>query len=359
MTTAYRRKPLLAALAATVLVLAACGEGRNDGDEGARQTPARASEFGRDQIRIVGSSTVYPFAGYVAEEFGATTDHPTPVVESTGSGGGMKLFCRGVGESHPDITNASRRMKPSEFEMCRANGVTGIVEIKIGYDGIVLAHRKNQPRWNLTREQITLAVADKVPVDGELVKNPYRKWSDIDASLPDKDILILGPPTSSGTRDAFEELVLEHGSENIAGYGGAYTRIRQDGAYVPSGENDNLIVRKLAQDADALGIFGYSFLEENRRKVEAASIDGTAPTREAISSGEYPVARSLFFYVKKAHIGRVPGLETYVDLFVSPRMISERGYLKELGLIPLPRAARKEIRQRWENRAALTKDDLG
>ncbi|MES1944249.1 phosphate binding protein [Salinisphaera sp. PC39] len=312
----------------------------------------------RDQIRIVGSSTVYPFASYVVEELGATTDYPTPVIESTGSGGGMKLFCQGVGETHPDITNASRRMKPSEFEMCRDNGVEDIVEIKIGYDGIVLAYQKGQPQWALTREQITLAVADKVPMDGELVANPYETWSDIDASLPDKEILVMGPPTSSGTRDAFEELVMEHGSENIDGYGGAYTKIRQDGAYVPSGENDNLIVQKLAQNADAIGIFGYSFLEENRDKVAAATIDGVAPERAAIGSGEYPVSRSLFFYVKKAHIGEVPGLVEYVDLFVSPQMISDEGYLKGLGLISLPAADQARIRQRWENRANLTLSDL-
>lgn len=355
MTIAYAYKPLLAAQAAAiVLTLAACGQSGTE-EDGRRASPP---DFGRDQIRIVGSSTVYPFASYVAEELGATTEYPTPVTESTGSGGGMKLFCQGVGERHPDLTNASRRMKPSEFELCRDNGVTDIVEIQIGYDGIVLAHKKNQPRWHLTREQITLAVADEVPVDGELVKNPYGKWSEIDASLPDKEILILGPPTSSGTRDAFEELVMEHGSGHIGGYGGAYTKIRQDGAYVPSGENDNLIVQKLAQDSDALGVFGYSFLEENRDKVDAAAIDGTIPAREAISSGEYPVSRSLFFYVKKAHIGKVPGIEEYVDLFVNPRMISERGYLTELGLIPMPKAEREEVRRRWENRSGLTKGDL-
>jgi phosphate transport system substrate-binding protein len=294
----------------------------------------------------------------VVEELGATTDFPTPVIESTGSGGGMKLFCQGTGDKHPDITNASRRMKPSEFEMCRANGVTGIVEIKIGYDGIVLAYQKGQPQWNLTREQITLAVADKVPVDGKLVANPYRKWSDIDASLPNQKILIMGPPTSSGTRDAFEELVMEHGSENVDGYGGAYTRIRQDGAYIPSGENDNLIVQKLAQSADAIGIFGYSFLEENRDKLSAANIDGVAPERDAISAGKYPVARSLFFYAKKAHIGEVPGIEAYVDLFVSPQMISDRGYLKDLGLISLPPAEQQAVRARWLARGDLMLSQL-
>ncbi|WP_353108280.1 PstS family phosphate ABC transporter substrate-binding protein [Salinisphaera dokdonensis] len=311
-----------------------------------------------EQIRIVGSSTVYPFSSYVAEELGATTDIRTPVVESTGSGGGMKLFCGGVGDKTPDITNASRRMKPSEFKMCQDNGVTDITENVVGFDGIVVAQSKQDDAIDLSREQITLAVAAKVPKDGKLVDNPYNKWSDIDSSLPDREILVYGPPTSSGTRDAFEELVLEHGSENIDGYGEAYTKIRQDGKYVPSGENDNLIVKKLAQNKDAFGVFGFSYLEENRDTLQGAKVDGVEPERDLISSGEYPVSRSLFFYTKNAHVEKVEGMKDYVDMFLSEQMASDRGYLKNLGLIPLPEDRLKSERSEWESRAKLKASDL-
>ena len=311
-----------------------------------------------EQIRIVGSSTVYPFSSYVAEELGATTDIRTPVVESTGSGGGMKLFCGGVGDNTPDITNASRRMKPSEFKMCQDNGVTDITENVVGFDGIVVAQSKQDDAIDLSREQITLAVAAQVPKDGKLVDNPYTEWSDIDSSLPDREILVYGPPTSSGTRDAFEELVMEHGSENIDGYGEAYTKIRQDGKYVPSGENDNLIVQKLAQNKDAFGVFGFSYLEENRDKIQGAKVDGVEPKRDLISSGEYPVSRSLFFYTKNAHVEKVEGMEDYVDMFLSDQMASDSGYLKNLGLIPLPEDRLKAERGEWESRAKLKASDL-
>lgn len=312
----------------------------------------------REQIRIVGSSTVFPFSAYVAEELGATTEWPTPVVEATGTGGGMKIFCAGTALDTPDVTNASRRMKPSELKMCHGNGVDDIFEAKFGYDGIVFGYQGGQPQWNLTREQITLAVAAKVPVDGELVPNPYDQWSDIDPALPEQDILIYGPPTSSGTRDAFEELVMAHGSEQIEGYGGAYTLIRHDGKYVPSGENDNLIVQKLAQNPEAIGIFGFSFLAENRGIVDAALIEGVAPKRGLISSGEYPVARSLFFYVKLGHLEQVPALDDYVELYLSEKMIGERGYLTELGLIPLPPKMREDMRQRWAKKVTVEMSDL-
>ncbi|KPV39391.1 phosphate-binding protein [Thiohalorhabdus denitrificans] len=312
----------------------------------------------RDQIRIVGSSTVFPFASYVVEEFGATTQHPTPVIESTGSGGGFKLFCAGVGMETPDITNASRRIKPSELERCRENGVEAVTEVEIGADGIVVANRTDAPRLELSREQLTRAVAAEVPKDGELVDNPYKRWDDIDPELPDAEILVYGPPSTSGTRDAFEELVMEAASEEMEGYGGGYTKIRQDGAYVPAGENDNLIVQKLNQNPDAVGIFGYSFLEENSDRVQASRIDGVAPEAEAIASGEYPVSRSLFFYVKNAHEGKVPGLAEYVELFLAEKMIGELGYLKRLGLIPLPRERREEMRQRFADREPVEVGDL-
>jgi phosphate transport system substrate-binding protein len=312
----------------------------------------------RDQIRIVGSSTVYPFASYVVEEFGATTNHPTPVIESTGSGGGLKLFSEGLGLDTPDISNASRQMKASEFKRCMDNGVEKIHQVILGYDGISICENTDNPDLNLSREEITLAVAAKVPQNGKLVKNPYTHWNDINPDLPNREIVIYGPPTTSGTRDAFEELVMEAATEDMAGYSEEYTSIRQDGAYVPAGENDNLIVQRLNKNKEALGIFGYSFLDNNRDKIKAVSIDGVQPTTDSISKGEYPVARSLFFYVKLGHLGKVPGMEAYVDLFLSEKMIGDYGYLKEIGLIPLPKDMREKQRQAWENRELLTMEDL-
>ncbi|MCH4563730.1 substrate-binding domain-containing protein [Halomonas sp. EGI 63088] len=313
----------------------------------------------RDQIRIVGSSTVYPFASYVTEEFGAITEYPTPVIESTGSGGGIRLFCNGVGEGTPDISNASRRIKASELERCAENGVTDVTEVKIGSDGIVLAQSSSNDELDLTLEQLFLAVAAQVPVDGELVDNPYEQWSDIDSELPERDISIYGPPSTSGTRDAFEELVMEVASEDMAAYGGeAYTEVRADGAYIDAGENDNLIVQRLSEDTNAFGIFGYSFLVENPDTLIGTAIGGIEPTAEAISAGDYPVARSLFFYVKNQHAEEVPPLYDYVEMFVSETMIGEGGYLMDLGLIPLPEAEREQTRKKVEERATLQVSDL-
>nr|WP_067561597.1 substrate-binding domain-containing protein [Halofilum ochraceum] len=312
----------------------------------------------RDQLRIVGSSTVYPFASYVAEEFGATTEHPTPVIESTGSGGGLKIFCEGDGLDTPDITNASRRMKPSEFERCAENGVTDITEFVIGADGIVIAQTTANEALNLSREQLTLAVAAKVPQDGELVDNPYDNWSQIDSSLPDREITVYGPPSTSGTRDAFEELVMETATEEMDGYDEPYTTVRNDGPYVDSGENDNLIVQKIQNDTEAVGVFGYSFLEENRDVIEAVTIDGVEPTPEKISAEAYPIARSLFFYTKNSHFDRVAGMEDYVGMFLSEQMVGDQGLLKGQGLIPLPQAMRAEARARFEQRGKLKLADL-
>ncbi|NYS60921.1 substrate-binding domain-containing protein [Vreelandella salicampi] len=312
----------------------------------------------RDQIRIVGSSTVYPFASYVTEEFGATTNYPTPVIESTGSGGGLRLFCNGVGEGTPDITNASRRMKVVEFERCAENGVTDITEAKIGSDGIVLGQSNTNDVVALTREDIFKAVAAMVPVDGELVENPYTNWSEIDSSLPDREISIYGPPTTSGTRDAFEELVMESASEEMDAYEEAYTDIRSDGVYIDAGENDNLIVQRLQEDTGAFGIFGYSFLEENLNTLNAATIDGVEPEAEAISSGDYPVARSLWFYVKNQHADDVPPMYDYVDMFMSEMMIGSDGYLRDIGLIVLPEGEREEWREKVADRTKMTVDVL-
>lgn len=312
----------------------------------------------RDQVRIVGSSTVYPFSSYVAEELGVVTDYPTPVVESTGSGGGFELFCAGAAPTTPDITNASRRMETSEYQMCQKNGVTDITEAVIGYDGIVIANSKSGPELNLTLEELFLAVAEEVPQNGKLVKNSYKNWGEINPDLPDEEILIYGPPTTSGTRDAFEELVMEAASEEMEGYEEEYTTVRADGVYVPSGENDNLIVQRLEQDPGAVGIFGYSFLEENEDRIKGAKIDGVAPERELISSGEYPISRSLFFYIKNAHAKDVPSMYDYVSLFMSEQMIGEGGLLQDLGLIPLPEDMLEEMKDAVEERVQLKKSEL-
>lgn len=312
----------------------------------------------RDQIRIVGSSTVYPFASYVVEEFGATTEYPTPTIESTGSGGGMRLFCQGVGAGTPDITNASRRMKVSEFDRCQDNGVTKITEAMIGSDGIVLAQSNTNDDFNVTREQILLAVADKVPEDGKLVDNPHDNWSDIHSSLPDREIEILGPPTTSGTRDAFEELAMAAVSEE-AGYPGEYTDVRSDGAYVDSGENDNLIVKRIQENKAAIGVFGYSFLEENRDSIKAINVNGVEPTTENISKEDYPIARSLWFYVKNAHEGDVvAGVDGYISLFMDDLMIGPNGLLIGEGLIPLNDETRSKWQERVANRVELKRSDL-
>lgn len=307
----------------------------------------------RDQIQIVGSSTVFPFATAVAERFGQNTKFKTPVVESTGSGGGMKLFCAGTGAETPDITNASRRIKKKEFDKCKANGVTP-VEVVVGFDGIVIANIKSAPQLKISRKQLFMALAKQVPVDGKLVDNPYKKWSDIDPSLPNAKIEVLGPPPTSGTRDAFSELVLEAGAkkfpslkamrkENKKAFKKVAHAVREDGAYIEAGENDNLIVQKLEANPNALGIFGFSFLDQNADKVHGSVVEGIEPTFEAISSGDYPVSRSLFFYVKKEHVGVTPGIQEYLKEFTSEGAWGDEGYLAEKGMIPLPAAKRKEV----------------
>jgi phosphate transport system substrate-binding protein len=316
----------------------------------------------RDQIRIVGSSTVFPFATVVAENFGKTTGFKTPVIESTGSGGGLKLFCQGVGTEHPDFTNASRRIKKSEVELCAENGVTDITEIKIGYDGIVLANSKAAETYELTRKQIFMALAKQVPVDGKLVDNPYTKWSQIDPSLPDVEIEVLGPPPTSGTRDAFVELVMREGAEQFPmlealekkPFRAVSDSMREDGRFVEAGENDNLIVQKLEANPAALGIFGFSFLDQNADKVHGSVVDGTAPSFDAIADGSYPVSRSLFFYMKNAHVGVIPGMKEYVAEFTSEKAAGQEGYLTDKGLIPLPTADLEGYRTAGENLTNLS-----
>ncbi len=311
----------------------------------------------RDQIRIVGSSTVFPFSTAVAEQFGQTSGFATPVVESTGSGGGLKLFCSGAGEDTPDITNASRRIKESEVETCAENGVTEIIEVKIGFDGIVLANSRNEPQMSITIPQLWQALAAEVPdADGNLVANPYQNWSEIDPNLPNYAIRVMGPPPTSGTRDAFVELVMDGGCKSFDSvaalkdsdkdkYEEVCQSIREDGAFVEAGENDNLIVQKLEADKEAFGIFGFSFLDQNVDKLQGSAIDGVDPTFENISSGDYPVSRSLYFYVKKAHIGVVPGIQEFIEAFTSEDAWGPYGYLADKGLIPLPDADREDARE--------------
>jgi phosphate transport system substrate-binding protein len=315
----------------------------------------------RDKIHIVGSSTVYPFATTVAEEFGNTTDFSAPIVESSGTGGGLKLFCSGIGDDFPDIANASRAIKDTEREQCEKNGVKDITEIKIGYDGIVLANAKKSFQFDLTKEQIFNALAKKVVKDGTLVANPYKNWNEIDPSLPAEKIEVYGPPTTSGTRDAFVELVMEKACTGLAEFKAAFPDddarkkechlIREDGHYIEAGENDNLIVQKLRSNEHALGIFGYSFLEQNSDAVHGAKISGVAPAYAAIADGSYSISRPLFIYVKNAHVDTVPGLAEFAEEFVSEKAAGGDGYLAVKGLISLPN---KELIEMEKRVAALS-----
>jgi phosphate transport system substrate-binding protein len=307
----------------------------------------------RDQIRVVGSSTVFPFATAVAEQFGQKSGLKTPVVESTGTGGGIKLFCSGVGEATPDIANASRQIKKSEIEACAAAGVKEITEVKIGFDGIVLANSKKHAPFQLSEKEIWLALAKEVPVDGKLVANPNTTWKQINPALPAEKIEVLGPPPTSGTRDAFVELVMDRACEEVPevkaltdanAKKAACQTIREDGAYIDAGENDNLIVQKLEANPAAVGIFGYSFLDQNIDKLQGSTIQGVAPTFENIADAKYPIARSLYFYVKNAHVGVVPGIREFIAEFTSDAAIGEEGYLVDKGLIPLPEDVIESVR---------------
>ena len=335
----------------------------------------------RDSVSIVGSSTVYPFATVVAERFGRSTSFKTPKIESTGSGGGLKLFCKGVGSNSPDITNSSRRIKKSEYDDCQANGVTDVVEVLVGYDGIAIANSRKAPLMKLSLKDVFLALAKDIPgPDGKLMANPNKTWKDVNPALPATRIEVLGPPPTSGTRDAFAELALGGGAKKVdalgklrglkaddadaikssmAGLGipaGVYNAIksskgkapsgkdvfhsvayavREDGAYIEAGENDNLIVQKLEANPNAVGVFGFSFLDENGDKVQGSQIDGVAPDFDSIASGDYPVSRPLYFYIKAAHVGKIPGIQEFAAEFTSERVMGEDGYLPEKGLIPL------------------------
>jgi phosphate transport system substrate-binding protein len=348
-----------------------------------------AQAANRDIVSIVGSSTVYPFATVVAERFGRSTKFKSPKIESTGTGGGLKLFCSGLGANTPDITNASRRIKQSEYDDCQANGVSEVVEVLVGYDGIAIANSSKAPELTLSLKDLYTALAKDLPgPDGKLIPNPNQTWKDVNAALPDTKIEVLGPPPTSGTRDAFAELAMAGGAKGysdlaklsslgadqvdeikaaIAQLGMpaalydalvekngkapkgedvfvtvAYA-IREDGAYIEAGENDNLIVQKLEANPDAVGVFGFSFLEENGDKVQGSSVDGIVPTFDTIASGEYPVSRPLYFYIKGAHVGKIPGIQEYAIEFTSNKAMGEDGYLTERGLIPLSAKALKQV----------------
>ena len=330
-------------------------------------TTLSTQAMARDTINIVGSSTVFPFSTAVAETFGRTGGFKTPKVESTGTGGGMKLFCGGVGVDHPDITNASRAMKASEFDACQEAGVKEITEVKIGFDGIAIAHAKSAEPWDLSLKDIYLALAKDIP-DGKggFMANPYKTWKDVNADLPEVKIEVLGPPPTSGTRDAFVELAMEGGCNSIPEikelkksdekkHKAVCHGIREDGAYVEAGENDNLIVQKLVSNPNAIGIFGYSFLEQNTDKVWGAKIDGVEPTYDTISDGSYPISRSLYFYVKKAHVGTIPGIEEFVKEFTSDKAWGPDGYLADKGLIALPDEERAEVAEAAQSLKSMEK----
>ena len=318
---------------------------------------ATSAAQARDQINIVGSSTVYPFSTVVAEKFGKSTAFKTPKIESTGSGGGLKLFCAGVGVSTPDITNSSRKIKSGEVETCGKNGVGDVTEAKIGYDGIVLANSKAVAPMEVTRREIFLALAREVPDPGgaeSFVANPYTTWKDVNPALPDTKIEVLGPPPTSGTRDAFAELALEGGCKTFPWikamkkkdkkmYKSYCHSVREDGHYIEAGENDNLIVQKLTANPSALGVFGFSFLDQNSDKVQGSIIDGVEPTFEAISDGSYPVSRPLYFYIKNAHLDAIPGIREFVAEFMSDKASGTDGYLSEKGMIPMSAEERGDL----------------
>ena len=315
----------------------------------------------RDQMRVVGSSTVYPFAKAVAERVAqANPKLKAPIIESTGTGGGFKLFCAGIGERFPDVSNASRRIKASEARQCAANGVASVTEIQIGVDGLALATAKGTPIGSLTQRDVYLALA-KTPFGRP---NKAKTWKDVNPKLPAIAIRVYGPPPTSGTRDSLHELMLIPGcntDKRMAAlkksdekkYTAICTGIREDGAFIEAGENDNLIVQKLASNPNTLGFFGYSFLEENLSKLKGVSINGVQPTYESIAEFKYPGARPLFIYVKNAHVKAIPAIRAYVAEFTKEGAIGPNGYLKRVGLVASPTAVRARTQQAANNLTPL------
>jgi len=347
-----------AVLALSAVALSACGQG-GEQKSGQAAAPKGAAQ---GQVWAAGSSTVFPFATRVAETVARTTGGAPAKVESLGTGGGFKLFCGGAGKGFPDVANASRRMKKSEWDACQANGVTDILEIKIGYDGIVIANAKAAPTFNITREQIYKALAADLPQGSGFATNTVANWSNVAPGLPNERIVAYGPPPTSGTRDAFVELAMEKGAEKVPAMAAlkksdedAFKQhshvLRKDGAWIDAGENDNVIVQTLEKTPGAVGVFGYSFLENNLDKVKAAKIEGVEPTLQTISDGSYPLSRSLYIYVKKANLGVTPGLREFVDGFLSDAAVGRGGYLLQRGLIPLHT---EELAKQREAAKALT-----
>lgn len=347
----------IAAASAAVLALAACG----DGEGGTGSQTARAG------IWAAGSSTVFPFATRVAENFARTSGGAAPRVESLGTGGGIQAFCQGVGPSTPDIANASRQMKASEFDLCQQNGVTDIVEIKIGFDGIVIATARSGNSFNFELNDLYEGLAKEVPgANGQFVANPNTTWNQVNGALPNQRIQVYGPPPTSGTRDAFLELGMTPGAKLVPAAAAveaadadrfealAHT-LREDGVWIDSGENDNAIVQTLTRTPGSLGVFGFSFLEQNLDTVKAETIDGVAPTADTIADGSYPLARSLYIYVKKQHIGVIPGLQQFVQEFMSDGSAGRGGYLQDRGLVPLPAAELTAERGKVQAMTAMTR----
>ena len=355
------RTLLAAASAVALLALGACGD--NEGGAPGSQAP-------RAGIWAAGSSTVFPFATRVAENFSRTSGGAAPRVESLGTGGGIKAFCTGIGPSTPDIANASRPMKKSEFEECQKNGVTDIVEIKIGFDGIVIATARTGTSFNFRLQDIYSGLAKEVPgPNNTFVANPATTWNQVNQALPNQRIQVYGPPPTSGTRDAFLELGMAPGAKELPSLAAladadkdrfetiAHT-LREDNAWVDSGENDNAIVQTLTRTPGSLGVFGFSFLEQNMDTVKAETIDGVAPSADTIADGSYPLARSLYIYVKKQHVGVTPGLEQFVSEFMSEAAAGRGGYLQDRGLVPLPAdqlAAQRALAQAMTVMAAPAK----
>ncbi len=353
--------------AASAALLMACGGGdtaavKDKATEAVKETAKAVTPATGGDIRVVGSSTVYPFSTKVAQEFKNKTGFNV-VVESTGSGGGHKLFCSGADGNSPDITNSSRRQKKSEFDNCVKNGVQDVVEVKIGFDGIVLANAVDAPLMNMSLKEVFMAFAKEVPAsatDCTMQANPYTKWSEINPALPDVKIEAYGPPPTSGTRDAFVEIAMEGGAKQVEclaalrkedkkAFKNVSHTLREDGKWIDAGENDNALVQTLVNTPTAVGVFGYSFLDQNADKIKGANIDGTAPEFENIAAGDYPVARSLYFYIKKAHTASTSGLQEFALEFTSDAAAGPGGYLEEIGLVPLPDAQRAAVRAAVEN----------
>jgi phosphate transport system substrate-binding protein len=309
-------------------------------------TVASQAHAARDYVWGAGSSTVFPFATRVAENYAKKTGSKAPKIESLGTGGGIKLFCSGTGEGFPDIANASRPMKKSEFDACAAKGVKDIIVLKVGFDGIVIANDKDAPVYNFKTDALYLGLSAQVLRYGKFVPNPYSTWDDVGTGLPGNKILVYGPPPTSGTRDAFVELAIEAGarkfpileelrSNNEKGFKALVDPLRKDG-WIDAGENDNAIVQTLIRTPGSLGVFGFSYLEENADKIQGSSVNGVFPTPATIASGAYPLSRTLYIYVKKSNLGVTPGLKEYVQEFLSDAASGRGGYLQSRGLIPLP-----------------------